>query len=143
VARFLAGAAACFLMITGAFLLWQGRAEDSAKLPPPPPPAAKPPPPIAAPAKAPESTPKTREQKRFSPADRNEDGIIRMEELLSPRRPAYAKLDKNRDGRLSFEEWAVTTIDKFNGADRDRSKTLTPKEYATTAPKPAKKSCSC
>ena len=37
--RFLAGALACFLMITGAFLLWQGRAEDQ-QLPPPP--AAKP-----------------------------------------------------------------------------------------------------
>jgi hypothetical protein len=129
------------------FLLWQARAEDSANLPPPPAPAAKPPPPIAAPAapaKAPESTPKPREQQRFSRSDRNDDGIIHMAELLSPRRPIDAKLDKNSDGRLSFEEWAVTTIDKFNGADRDRSKSLTPREYATTAaPPPKKKSCSC
>ena len=32
-ARFLAGAAACFLFVTGAFLLWQGRAQDSPVLP--------------------------------------------------------------------------------------------------------------
>ena len=77
-------------------------------------------------------------------SDKDKDGLIQMEELLTPRRKAYAKLDKNGDGRLSFEEWAVKTIDKFNGADRDRSRTLTPGEFATTAPKPAKrKSCSC
>ncbi len=144
-ARFLAGAAACFLMITGAFLLWQGRAEQGAQLPAaPPPPRIEARAPIAkAPAKAPEATAKTREEKRFGRADKNDDGLIQAEELLSPRRKSYVKLDKNGDGRLSFEEWAVTTIDKFNGADRDRSRALTPREYATTAPKPAKKSCSC
>jgi len=144
VARFLAGAAACFLLMTGAFLLWQGRAEQSAQLPAPPPPVAEARPPIAAaPAKAPEATPKTREEKRFWRADKDKNGSIKPEEMLAPRRKAYAKLDKNGDGRLSFEEWAVKTIDKFNGADRDRSRTLTAAEYATTAPKPAKKRCSC
>lgn len=143
-ARFLAGAAACFLLMTGAFLLWQGRAEQSAILPQAPPPVAEARAPIAAqPAKAPEATPKTREEKRFWRADKDKNGSIKPEELLAPRRKAYAKLDKNGDGRLSFEEWAVKTIDKFNGADRDRSRTLTPAEYATTAPKPAKKRCSC
>ncbi len=144
-ARFLAGAAACLLMITGAFLLWQGRAEQSAQLPaPPPPPRTEARAPIAAPAaRAPEATSQTREEKRFARADKDDDGLIQAEELLAPRRKSYAKLDKNGDGRLSFEEWAVTTIDKFNGADRDRSRTLTPREYATTAPKPAKKSCRC
>lgn len=144
VARFLAGAAACFLLMTGAFLLWQGRAEQRTELPAAPPPSMVARAPIAAPAKAPEATPKTREEKRFSRADKDKNGLIQPEELLAPRRKAFAKLDKNGDGRLSFEEWAVKTIDKFNGADRDRSRTLTPSEYATTAPKPAKrKSCSC
>lgn len=143
-ARFLAGAAACFLLITGAFLLWQGRAESGGQLPAAPPPRPEARAPIAAqPARAPEATPKSREEKRFARADKDDDGLIQAEELLAPRRKAYAKLDKNGDGRLSFEEWAVKTIDKFNGADRDRSRTLSPSEYAATAPKPAKKSCSC
>jgi hypothetical protein len=132
-------------MITGAFLLWQARGEQGAQLPEAPPPIAETRAPIAAPeARAPEATPRSREQKRFARADKDDDGVIRAEELLEPRRKAYAKLDKNGDGRLSFEEWAVKTIDKFNTADRDRSRTLTPAEYATTAPKPPKrKSCSC
>lgn len=145
VARFLAGAAACFLLITGAFLLWQARGEQRAELPPAPAPTAETRAPIAAtPARAPEATPKSREEKRFARADKNDDGLIQADELLAPRRKAFAKLDKNGDGRLGFEEWAVKTIDKFNGADRDRSRTLTASEYATTAPPPPKKkSCSC
>ena len=35
--RFLAGAAACFLLMTGAFLLWQSHAQQSPLLPPAPP----------------------------------------------------------------------------------------------------------
>jgi hypothetical protein len=131
-------------MMTGAFLLWQGRAEQGPQLPAAPPASSAPRAPIAARARAPEATPKSREEKRFSRADKNDDGLIQAEELLAPRRKAYAKLDKNGDGRLSFDEWAVKTIEKFNTADRDRSRTLTPAEYTTTAPKPTKrKSCSC
>ena len=144
--RFLAGALACFLMMTGAFLLWQGRAEQSAELPPPPPRDSSHRPAVIAakPQSAPEATPKSREEKRFDRADRDNDGLITRDELLYPRRKPFAKLDKNGDGRLSFEEWAVTTTDKFAGADRNRNGSLTRAEYATTAPKPRKKtSCSC
>ena len=143
--RFLAGAAACFLLMTGAFLMWQGRAQSGVQIPEAPPPRAEGPSLIAqAPPAAPEATPKSREEKRFSRADKDKNGRIALDELLAPRRKAYAKLDKNGDGRLSFEEWAVKTIDKFNGADRDRSRWLSPAEYATTAPKPAKKkACKC
>ena len=135
-ARFLAGAAACFLLLTGAFLLWQGRAEEPAAVPPAPP-ARQASGPVLVPAalpKAPEATPKTREQLRFSRADKDDNGRIEREELLGSRRKSYAKLDVNGNGTLSFEEWAVTTITKFNGADRDRSGWLTAAEYATTAP---------
>ena len=143
--RFLAGALACFLMMTGAFLLWQGRAEQAPQLPPPPAKGSASPSVIAQkPASAPEASPKSREEKRFDRADRNNDGRIELGELLEPRRKPFAKLDTNRDGRLSFEEWAVTTIEKFRGADKDRSRILTRAEYATTAPKPRKKtSCAC
>lgn len=142
--RFLAGALASILMISGAFLLWQGHAQQAPALPPAPANAANG---SVIPLKstaAPESTPKSREQKRFDRADKNNDGKIVLAELLQPRQKAYAKLDTNHDGRLSFEEWAVTTIDKFKGADADHNGLLTRAEYATTAPKPhPKPKCGC
>ena len=141
--RFLAGALASILMISGAFLFWQGHAQDSSALPPAPAKAASAPAPLK-PSSAPESTAKSREQKRFDRADKNKDGKIVLAELLQPRQKAYAKLDTNHDGKLSFEEWAVTTIDKFKGADSNRDGLLTRAEYATTAPKPhPKPKCSC
>ena len=144
--RFLAGAAACFLMMTGAFLIWQSRAQDSARLP------AAPPPQMAAPSmstapvplQAPEASPKRREERRFSRADKDKDGQVEREEMLGPRRKAFAKLDGNGNGTLSFEEWAMKSISKFSGTDRDRSGALTPAEFATTAPPPPKrKRCVC
>lgn len=145
-ARFLAGAAACFLFITGAFLLGQGRAQDAPLLPEAPPAVAGAPSMVVHEAipQAPEATPKSREQKRFSRADKDKDGRIAREELLAPRRKAYAKLDANGNGSLSFDEWAVKRLDKFGVADKDRSGTLTPVEYASTAPPPPrKKRCAC
>ena len=143
--RFFAGVAACFLLMTGAFLLWQSHAQQSPSLPPAPP--ARLATPLGmqqAPLEAPEATPKSREQRRFSRADKDKDGRIEAEEVLAPRRKAFAKLDLNGNGTLSFEEWAVKTIGKFKGADRDRSGWLTPAEYATTAPPPPrKKRCGC
>lgn len=146
-ARFLAGAAACFLLMTGAFLFWQSRAATNPSLPNAPAPR------VAAaaalfgaaePLQAPEASPKTREEKRFSRADKNKDGKIEQEELLAARRKAFAKLDVNGNGSLSFEEWATKTITKFSGADANKDGWLSAAEYATTAPKPAKhKTCSC
>ena len=144
--RFLAGAAACLLMMTAAFLIWQSRAERRSDLPPAPPKlaisqgAA-----MAAIPPAPEADAKSKEEKRFDRADKNEDGKITLAELVEPRRKPFAKLDVNNDGRLSFEEWAVKTIDKFKDADVDRSAALTRAEYATTAPKPKKRKpvCDC
>ena len=142
--RFLAGAAACFLLLTGAFLLWQSHAEQAPSLPsaPKPRPASLLNP--GAPLPAPEADPKSREEKRFSRADKNKDGRIDPEEVLGARRKAFAKLDSNGNGALSFDEWAAKTIGKFQGADKDRSGWLTPAEYATTAPPPPKRQrCSC
>ena len=144
--RYFAGAAACFLMMTGAFLLWQGHAESGTGLPaaPKPLPAGQS---VLAPRMvldAPEASPKSREEKRFSRADKDKNGRVEREELLAPRRKAFAKLDTNGNGSLQFEEWADKTIDKFSGADKDRSGWLTPAEYATTAPPaPKKQRCSC
>jgi hypothetical protein len=145
-ARFLAGAAACFLFLTGAFLLWQGQAQEAPLLPDAPEARAGTPSMVVQGAvpRAPEATPKSREEKRFSRADKDKSGTIAKEELLAPRRKAYAKLDTDGNGSVSFEEWAVKTLDKFGGADKDRSGTLTAAEYATTAPPPPKvKRCAC
>lgn len=140
--RYLAALASCLLLITGAVLLWQGRPDEAQAIPlPPPPQAAGKRIPLAEP---PEASPKSREEKRFARADKDDDGRITAAELYEPRRKAFAKLDANGNGVLSFEEWAVKTIDKFEGADRDRSGWLAPAEYATTAPKPTKpKRCAC
>ena len=145
--RFLAGAAACLLLVTGAFLIWQGRAEAPTMPAAPKPRIAANTAPInlARIPNALSADPKNKEQKRFARADKDEDGRITLAELVEPRRKAYAKLDLNQDGKLSFEEWAVKTIDKFKDADADKNRALTAAEYATTAPKPkaAKPACSC
>lgn len=144
--RFFAGAASSFLLLSGAFLIWQSRAEQAPSFPPAPPARAAGSSLFAAgaPLRAPEATEKTREEKRFSRADKDKNGRIEAEELLGPRRKAFAKLDVNGNGVLSFDEWAVKTIAKFKGADKDRSNWLSPAEYATTAPPPPKhKTCSC
>jgi hypothetical protein len=145
-ARFLAGAAACFLLLTGAFLFWQSRAAQAPSLPEAPPARMAASSLIAQPqlSAPPEATPKSREQKRFSRADKDKNGRIEREELLASRRKAFAKLDSNGNGALSFEEWAAKTIGKFDGADKDRSGWLNGAEYATTAPPPPKKKrCAC
>jgi len=143
--RFVAGVVSCFLLLTGAFLLWQGRAEEPSIPKAPPPRLAAATPTILSPIpNAPSADPKSKEEKRFARADKDENGRITLSELVEPRRKAYAKLDVNGDGKLSFEEWAVRTIDKFDDADADKSESLTPAEYATTAPKrKPKPACSC
>ncbi|QNP44455.1 EF-hand domain-containing protein [Sphingomonas daechungensis] len=83
--------------------------------------------------KPPEATAKSREEKRFSRADKDKNGRIEREEILGSRRKAFAKLDTNGNGTLSFEEWAVKSIEKFGVADKDRSGWLTSAEFATTA----------
>ena len=142
--RWIAGIAAVLLLITGTVLALQSRAEEPG-IP------AAPQPRLAAAStrlspipNAPEADPKSKEQKRFARADKDQDGRITLAELVEPRRKAFAKLDVNSDGKLSFEEWAVRTIDKFETADADDNRSLTPGEYATTAPKPRKKpACAC
>lgn len=144
--RILAGSAATLLLVTGAVMLWQGRAE-SPPMPSAPVPrlaSAMAPVNLARIPDAPSADPKTKEQKRFARADKDEDGRVTLAELVEPRRKAYARLDLDQDGKLSFEEWAVKTIDKFGEADADKNRILTPVEYATTAPKPkAKPACAC
>jgi hypothetical protein len=142
--RWLAGIAAVLLLGIGFFVVLQGRTEEP-QLPSAPQPRLAAAVPLSPIPNAPEADAKSKEEKRFARADKDEDGRVSLGELVEPRRKAFIKLDVNQDGKLSFEEWAVRTIDKFEGADVDKSKWLTPAEYAMTAPKSARKkpACSC
>lgn len=142
--KFLAGVVSALLLVGAGFFVWKGQAENEQIVPPAPPTEYNgllKPKPLAVPPAASE---KTKEEKRFARADRDDDGRITRAELLEPRKKPFAKLDANGDGRLSFEEWVVRTSDKFVGADANRDGILTPAEYETTRPKPRKKpACAC
>src|SRR6185437_13333610 len=143
--RFLAGVASCFLLMTGAFLIWQSRAAGRSDFPDAP--AAR----SASQSlfgggdalQAPEADPKTREEKRFSRYDKNKDGKVEADEYLAAGRRNFDKLDVDHNGALTFEEYAVKGIEKFNGAGGKKG-WLSPAEFVTTAPPPPKhKTCSC
>jgi hypothetical protein len=142
--RFFAGVGSALLLMVAGFFAWQGLAQDENDPVPSPPPAAR-----AdgreAPPTPPSADERTREQRRFDRADRDNDGRITLEELYHPRRRAFERLDGNRDGRLAFEEWAVSTSEKFAGANADRDPFLTREEFATTAPprRTQRANCAC
>ena len=143
--RFLAGAAAAFLLLTGAFLIWQSRAEQHSSLPAAPAPRAYSASLLsgAQALEAPEATPQSREQKRFSRYDHNKDGKVEADEYLAARRRNFDKLDLDHNGQLSFQEYAIKGIQKFQAAGGGKG-WLSPAEFVKTAPPPAKrKTCSC
>ena len=142
--RFFAGVAACFLLMTGAFLIWQSRAATSPGLP-----AAPAPRQASAslfgsePLQAPEASPKSREEKRFSRYDKNKDGKVQADEYLAARRRNFDKLDVDHNGGLSFQEYAIKGIEKFDAAGGKKG-WLSPAEFVATAPPPPKhRTCSC
>lgn len=142
--RFFAGVAACFLFMTGAFLLWQSRAEQGPGLPAAPKPQAYSASLLTSNSlRAPEASPKSREEKRFSRYDHNKDGKVEAAEYLGARKKNFDKLDADHNGALSFQEYAVKGIEKFNAAGGQKG-WLSAAEFVATAPPPPKhKSCSC
>ena len=141
--RFLAGAAASFLLLTGAFLIWQSRAAENHGLPAAPQPRTASLFSAAEPLQAPEASPKSREEKRFSRYDRDKNGKVEAAEYLAARHRNFDKLDADHNGALSFAEYAVKGIEKFNAAGGKKG-WLSPAEFVKTAPPPPKrKSCSC
>lgn len=142
--RYMAGVVSALLLVAAGFFVWKSQAEQENPVPPAPQAVAASAP-DARVEEPPQATEKSKEEKRFARADKDDDGRITLEELYQPRRKAFAKLDRNGDGRLVFEEWAISTGEKFAGADSDRSGWLSPKEYETTRPKvKAKpKRCAC
>ena len=142
--RFLAGAAACFLLMTGAFLIWQSRAAEGPSVPNAPTPRAFSASMVSDGAlQAPEASAKSREEKRFSRYDHNKDGKVEAAEYLAARRRNFDKLDADHNGALSFQEYAVKGIEKFNAAGGHKG-WLSAAEFVATAPPPPKhKACSC
>ena len=148
---FLVAVVTLALVVVGMFW-WQGRAEVERAAPPPEPITAAPDPNVLPLVdvgdlrgpEPPEATELTREQRRFFRYDRNRDGRISRNEMLSTRTDAFRKLDKDGNNLLTFEEWAVTTVDRFDGADANDDGVLTAEEFATTAPKrAARPACRC
>jgi hypothetical protein len=149
VLRFSAGAGSALLLAAAGIFIWSSRAQEGV--------TALPNAPAAeaggasadsgSPAVPPSADDRTREQRRFDRADRDNDGRITLAELTYPRQRAFARLDTNHDGRLSFEEWAVRTLTKFSTADSNRDGALNREEFATTAPHrrpPARQArCNC
>ena len=139
------------LTLAGIGLFWlQGRAQVEQGAPPPVVPTA---PPTGLPSgdasglqgpSLPQAGKLTREQERFGRYDRNRDGKITRDEMLSTRVDDFRKLDKDGNNLLTFEEWAVATSDRFGGADANHDGWLSPAEFATTAPKRnPKPKCGC
>lgn len=146
--RFLAGAGSALLLITAGFFIWTGMAQDEDDpVPDAPGEAAEAPGDGGPPRRPPSADERTKEQRRFDRADRDNDGRVTLAEILYPRQRPFQRLDTNHDGRLSFEEWAVRTRQKFAGADANRDGNLSRDEYATTAPRPRRpirtKACNC
>ena len=76
-ARYLAIFVSAVFLIIGAVLLWQGRPEKAEAVPLPPAPQAQD---ERAPlVRAPEASPKAREEKRFSRSDKDKNGRITAE----------------------------------------------------------------
>ncbi len=147
--RFFAGVGSALLLVAAGFFIWKGLAQDDGQAIPDAPQAetdAESAAATGAPARPPSADERTKEQRRFDRADRDNDSKITLEELYYPRRRPFQRLDTNGDGRLSFEEWAVRTTTKFGEADRNRDRILDRTEYATTAPPrraPAQPNCNC
>lgn len=153
--RILFGALAALLLVASGAFWWQGRAETESAAPPPDPETAEVPggDPNALPTAnvagrrgpaPPEATELTREQRRFARYDRDSDGRVTRNELMSTRTAGFRKLDTDGNNLLTFEEWAVATANKFRAADANGDFALTREEFRTTAPKPvARPKCQC
>ena len=142
--RFLAGAAACFLLMTGAFLIWQSRAAEGPSVPNAPTPRAFSASMVSDGAlQAPEASAKSREEKRFSRYDHNKDGKVEADEYLAARHRNFDKLDSDHNGALSFQEYAVKGIEKFNAAGGKKGWLSATEFVATAPPAPKHKTCSC
>lgn len=136
--RFLTGAGAATLLLLAGFFIWKGIAQRNEAPVPGAPPVE-----TAAlgdfpevPGQPPAANARTREQRRFDRADRDNNGSVTLEEMTYQRRRNYQRLDADHNGQLSFEEWAASTLRKFGEADANHDRSLNRAEFAATAPRP-------
>ncbi len=149
------GAVGALLLTAAGLFWWQGRAATETGAPPPDLGAEEDSDPIpgALPSAdirglrgptPPEASEMSREQRRFSRMDRDADGRVTRNELLSTRTRDFRKLDADGNNLLTFEEWAVATGNRFKSADSNGDLSLTRDEFATTRPKDQPKpKCQC
>ena len=147
--RIVVGVGSVTLLLLAGFFTWKGFAQRNDS----PVPAA--PVQVAAleagdvpeiPGQPPAADARTREQRRFDRADRDNDGSVTVEEMTWQRQRNFQRLDADHNGQLSFQEWAASTLRKFATADADHNRSLTRVEFATTAPRPrrtASARCDC
>ena len=141
--RIILGAVAAMVLL-GIGLFWlQGRAQIEEAAPPPQPPGTSEGPaqdPEALPSAdvsglrgpaPPESSELTRDQQRFFRYDRNRDGRISRNEMLSTRTSAFRRLDVDGNNLLTFEEWAATTARRFEDMDENGDGVVRPPELAS------------
>ncbi|HEV7660548.1 MAG TPA: histidine kinase [Allosphingosinicella sp.] len=135
--RFFAGIGSALLLVTGGFFIWKGiaQSDDASPVPDAPAESAGAAPTAGRPGLPPSADARTREQRRFERADRDNDGRVTLEELTYGRRRNFDRLDANHDGRLSFEEWAARTLRTFASADGNNDRALNQAEFAATAPR--------
>jgi hypothetical protein len=151
--RIVLGALAALVLAGVGVFWWQGQERIEAQAPPSADALAKAPPATGLPVadiagltgpNPPAASEFTREQRRYFRYDRNHDGKVSRNEMLSTRTDAFKALDSDHNNLLTFDEWAVTTARRFDQADTNRDGILTPKEFAATRPKPSKTpSCDC
>jgi hypothetical protein len=133
--RFFAGIGSALLLAAAGFFIWTGMAQGGGEGVPAPPARAGAAPIVAgAPARPPAADERTREQRRFGRADRDNDGRVTLEEMTYGRRRAFARLDTDHNGQLSFEESAARLLQRFASADADHDRALNRAEFAATAP---------
>jgi len=146
--RYFAGVGSALLLVAAGFFIWKGWAQrEESPIPEAPLESAAAQGGGGTPSQPPSADERTREQRRFDRADRDNDGRVTLEEMTYARRRAYARLDVNHDGHLSFDEWAVRTLTKFSTADANHDRALDRPEFATTAPPrrraPGQARCDC
>jgi hypothetical protein len=134
--RFLTGAGAATLLLLAGFFIWKGVAQrGEAVVPNAPVQTASAVDVPEIPGQPPAADARTREQRRFDRADRDNNGSVTLEEMTFQRRRNYQRLDTNHDNQLSFEEWAASTLRKFAEADANHDRALNRGEFAATAPR--------
>jgi len=144
--RYWVGALAALVLAVGGVSYWRSAAAAKHQLPDAPQAAATSgeSSDVDTPPQPPAADDKTREQKRFSRADHDKNGVVSRDEFLMARHRNFAKLDVNNDGKLSFDEYAAKAEDKFAHADADHSGGLNASEFATTkVERKSRPDCSC